>query len=139
MGGRLAAALQDPGAYLLPLRLFIGIGWLRAFAEKAADPEWSSGLTLSQFLTEHLHEGSIPFPLYASLVREAFLPGAAALAWVVAAGQLMVGLGLLAGALTRAALLWFRETLPTRVNSPLILRSSGPTPCSGDSAPISTW
>src|SRR5690349_20741960 len=105
MGGRLAAALRDPGAYLLPLRLFIGIGWLRAFAEKAVDPDWSSGLTLSRFLTAHLEAGSIPFPLYASLVRDVFLPGAAPLAWIVVAGQLLAGLALLAGAMTSAALL----------------------------------
>ena len=32
-----------------------------------------------------------------------------------------------------------RAPSPTRASSPLIFRSSGPTPCSGDSAPISTW
>jgi hypothetical protein len=28
--------LSKKGAYLLPLRLFIGMGWLRAFAEKVS-------------------------------------------------------------------------------------------------------
>ena len=31
-----------------------------------------------------------------------------------------------------------RRRSPTRASSPLIFRSSGPMPCSGDSAPIST-
>ena len=31
--------LCKEGAYLLPLRLFIGMGWLRASAEKIVDPE----------------------------------------------------------------------------------------------------
>jgi hypothetical protein len=33
-------ALKD-GMYLVPVRAFIGIGWLRAFAEKITQPGWS--------------------------------------------------------------------------------------------------
>ncbi len=44
--------LCKEGAYLLPLRLFIGLGWLRAFAEKVADPDWLGGVALAAFLQE---------------------------------------------------------------------------------------
>ena len=45
----LMQALQREGVYLLPLRLFIGIGWLRAGLEKLADSSWHTGLALSEF------------------------------------------------------------------------------------------
>src|SRR5262245_14312749 len=97
-------ALHGPGAYLLPLRLFIGVGWLRAFAEKAGVPACDDGSALSRFLGEQLQSGAA-LPGYAAPAQELFLPHAAALAWVVAIGELLVGLGILTGTLTSAALL----------------------------------
>src|SRR5262245_22069492 len=47
-------ALKE-GSYLVPVRIFIGIGWLRAFAEKAVEPGWRDGTTLSTFLLHQLH------------------------------------------------------------------------------------
>ncbi|MEC7182827.1 MAG: hypothetical protein VXW15_08950 [Bdellovibrionota bacterium] len=38
------------GFLLVPLRLFMGIGWMRAGVEKFLDPKWSSGETLIKFL-----------------------------------------------------------------------------------------
>jgi thiosulfate dehydrogenase (quinone) large subunit len=103
--GSARRALHGPAAYLLPLRLFIGVGWLRAFAEKAVDPGWYDGAALARFLSEHLQADSVALPAYAALARELFVPHAAALAWIVAVGQLLVGLGILTGTLTSAALL----------------------------------
>src|SRR4028119_729300 len=41
--------LSKDGAYLLPLRLFIGMGWLRAGSEKIPDPGWEDGTELTAF------------------------------------------------------------------------------------------
>lgn len=91
--------------YLAPLRLFIGIGWLRAFAEKAIDSGWRSGTGVSDFLQHQLATGQIVFPAYGELVTGFFLPHAAALGWVIIVGQLLTGLAILCGAVTRAALI----------------------------------
>jgi len=104
----LAAARAEAsreGAYLVPLRAFIGLGWLRACAEKLTDPAWPAGETLATFLSARVEGGDVAFPAYEALVTGVFLPHAAALGFVVALGQLLVGLGILFGALTQAALL----------------------------------
>lgn len=93
------------GIYLVPLRAFIGIGWIRAFAEKATDPNWVGGGTLTDFLNNHLAADQMPFPFYRDITTDYFLPHAATLAWIVLLGQLMAGLGILTGTLTTAALL----------------------------------
>ena len=97
--------LRRDGAYLLPLRLFLGLGWLRTFAEKAADPGWRDGTELTAFLGGQLARGEVVFPLYRELVEGLFLPNATALGWLVMGGELLVGLGLLLGLLTSLALL----------------------------------
>ncbi len=50
--------LSKDGAYLLPLRLFIGMGWLRASAEKIPDPGWYDGTALTAFLKDELAGGT---------------------------------------------------------------------------------
>jgi thiosulfate dehydrogenase (quinone) large subunit len=96
--------LKD-GAHLLPLRLFIAVGWLRALSEKLLNPAWFDGLALSSFLNTQLHADKVAFPAYVWLISQVFLPGAPVLAWIILAGQLLVGLGLVFGAFSRAALL----------------------------------
>ena len=54
--------LQKEKAFMLPLRLFIGLGWLRAFAEKLIDPTWYSGAKLTEFLTTQLSADLVYFP-----------------------------------------------------------------------------
>jgi thiosulfate dehydrogenase [quinone] large subunit len=93
------------GIYLVPLRAFIGIGWIRAGAEKATDPNWAGGGTLTEFLNRHLANDQMPFPFYRDLTTDLFLPHAATLAWIVLLGQMMAGLGILTGTFTTAALL----------------------------------
>lgn len=97
--------LNKEGAYLLPLRLFIGMGWLRAFAEKVADPGWREGTVLTAFLEERLLGDHVVFPLYRALITDVFLPNAYVLAWVVMIGQLLAGVAILLGLFTNAALL----------------------------------
>jgi len=68
------------GIYLVPLRAFIGIGWIRAAAEKGTDPNWVGGGTLTDFLNSHLAADQMPFPFYRDLTTDHFLPHAATLA-----------------------------------------------------------
>jgi hypothetical protein len=93
------------GAHLLPLRLFIAFGWLRALAEKLSNPAWFDGAALSNFLNAQLQADKVAFPAYAWLISHVFLPGAPVLAWTILTGQLLVGLGLMFGAFSRGALL----------------------------------
>ena len=96
--------LQE-GVYLVPVRAFIGIGWLRAFAEKAIDPGWRDGTRLMAFLEHQLDAGRIVVPPYQALVTDVFLSHALTLAWIVTLGQLLAGIAIASGTLTTAALL----------------------------------
>ncbi|MDV6376608.1 hypothetical protein [Deinococcus arenicola] len=46
--------MSGPGALLLPLRLFLAVGWLRAMIEKAIIPGWWDGQALTVWLLAHL-------------------------------------------------------------------------------------
>ena len=98
--------LRSENAYLLPLRFFIGIGWIRAGLEKLIEPAWLDGSALVEFLRYQLAGNLVVFPFYRSWIESIFLPGALALSWVIIAGQLLVGLAVLSGTLTNFALLW---------------------------------
>ncbi len=102
---QLRQAASQEGAYLMPLRLFIGLGWLRAGAEKIVDQGWRDGASLAAFLNHHLSSGDVSFPWYQSLVEQVFLPHAALLAVLIVLGQLLTGVAIAAGGLTNAALL----------------------------------
>jgi hypothetical protein len=93
------------GISLVPVRVFIGIGWLRAFAEKAVEPGWRDGTRLAGFLERQLDAGMVVFPPYQTLLTEVFLPQAVLLGWIVLLGQLLAGIAIASGALTTAALL----------------------------------
>jgi thiosulfate dehydrogenase (quinone) large subunit len=93
------------GAQLLPLRLFLGLGWLRAAAEKILNPDWFDGSVITAFLNTHLQGDDVVFPAYAWLINHLFLPGAPLLVWIVLIGQLLVGLGLIFGTYSRPALI----------------------------------
>jgi thiosulfate dehydrogenase [quinone] large subunit len=97
-------ALKE-GGYLVPVRVFIGVGWLRAFAEKAVEPGWRDGTSLSAFLEGRLDAGAVVFPTYQALLGGVFLPHAALLSWIVMLGQLLAGIAIVSGSLTNAALL----------------------------------
>jgi len=97
--------LLSESAYLIPLRLFIGIGWIRAGLEKFMDPGWPRGTTLVEFFNQHLSSGSVVFPFYRQLVHSIFTPNAAGLSWLIMLGQILVGIAILTGAFTNFALL----------------------------------
>jgi thiosulfate dehydrogenase [quinone] large subunit len=97
--------LRHPMAFLFPLRLFIGIGWLRAFAEKIGDPDWFDGRAVGAFLDAQFATDSIAAPLYGQLVESVLRPGSRWVGWVLMALQLLVGVGILFGNYTNLALL----------------------------------
>jgi thiosulfate dehydrogenase (quinone) large subunit len=97
-------ALKD-GMYLVPVRAFIGIGWLRAFAEKITEPGWRDGTSLAMFLEHQVQTGMVAFAPYQTLLTGVFLWHALALGWIVIIAQLLTGAAILTGSLTRAALL----------------------------------
>jgi thiosulfate dehydrogenase [quinone] large subunit len=103
------ALLQDharqDGTHLVPLRIFIGLGWLRAGVEKVVDPGWSDGASLTAFLRDRLQGGDVAFPPYETVITQLFLPHAASLSLIVLLGQFLAGAAILGGAFTRAALL----------------------------------
>lgn len=107
--GSVLARLQEeahlPGMVLVPARAFIGLGWLRACAEKLADPGWRDGASLTAFLERQVTEGAVAIPLYEQTIESLFIPGAAALGIVVIVGQFLAGAAILAGGFTNAALL----------------------------------
>ncbi len=61
------AELAHDRAYLLPLRIFIGLGWLRAAVAKAIDPAWYDGAALTVFLDAQLGWSQEAFPFYGRL------------------------------------------------------------------------
>jgi len=88
---------------LLPLRLFLAAGWLRAAAEKVIDPQWWSGNKLRAFLTAQ-HSEALPF--FRPVMENAIRPAAMEVAIVVAVTQLAIGLAIAVGKPMRLALRW---------------------------------
>lgn len=101
----LQTELQKGNALLLPLRLFIGLGWLRAGVEKLIDPAWLSGEKLTLFFQTQLSADAVYFPFYETLITQVFAPNALIMSWIVMMGEMLAGLGILAGTFTSLALL----------------------------------
>ena len=78
--------------YLLPLRLFIGLGWFRAGLEKLTDPMWRSGYKLQQFFEEQVFTAQIPFLGYETLVITLFAEQVIFLSGLIMIGQLLCGI-----------------------------------------------
>lgn len=97
--------LQSREALLLPMRFFIGLGWLRASVEKLVEPGWHDGSALTAFLNEQLATGTVHFPFYQTLITDLFQPNAQGLAWVIMIGQLLAGIAIVSGFFTNLALL----------------------------------
>jgi len=97
------AALRSD-AYLVPLRWFLGIGWLRSAVEKLIDPAWYSGDALRDFLG-NVTSGAVVFPAFETLLQTVVEPAAPLVSWLVVALQLACGTGILLGRSTNAALL----------------------------------
>jgi uncharacterized membrane protein YphA (DoxX/SURF4 family) len=88
---------------LLPIRIFLAAGWLRAGAEKLIDGQWWSGEHLQAFVSEQ-HDAAIPF--FRPVMDHVIAPAAPWVAFVVMITQLMCGLAIGAGRRMRLALRW---------------------------------
>ncbi len=97
--------LKRGNAILLPLRFFIGLGWLRAGVEKLLNPAWTSGTKLPEFFQAQLDANALYFPFYETLINQVFEPNAFILSWIILIGQLLAGIAILTGTLTNLALL----------------------------------
>lgn len=110
MGDRTAALLDARAAQrrvallLLPLRVFMGVAWLRAGLSKLLEPSWLDGSALTGFLHGQVADGAAPFTQYTDVVGDAAARMAAPMGLAVAFGEIAIGLGLLTGTLTSLAL-----------------------------------
>lgn len=102
-----------PGGWLF-VRVALGIEWLRGGWEKLGDPGWTTapvGKAIEGFLTGAIvksTEGRYPeVPhWFHDLAQNVFLPNTQLLAYLVTLGEVLVGVGLIVGGLTRAAALF---------------------------------
>jgi uncharacterized membrane protein YphA (DoxX/SURF4 family) len=88
---------------LLPLRLFLAAGWLRAGVEKLIEPHWWDGAQLRKFLTGQ-REDALPF--FRPVMQHLIAPAAITVAIVVMVTQIACGLAIGLGARLRLALRW---------------------------------
>jgi thiosulfate dehydrogenase [quinone] large subunit len=86
---------------LLPLRLFLAAGWLRAAAEKVIEPNWWHGQKLRSFLDSQHHDA---LPFFRPVMDNVIFPYAVQVAAIVAVLQILIGLALVVGRPLRLAL-----------------------------------
>lgn len=99
------------GLIWLVLRLFVGYEFLTSGWEKVASGKWIGGNAIDGFLQGALKKastGAIPEVQgwYVGLINDVFLPNAALFSTLVALGEVLVGLALIFGVLTRFAAFW---------------------------------
>ena len=88
-------------AWVVLTQLFIGLGWLRAAAEKMIDPSWWRGEGIASFLAEH-EEQTLGW--YAPFVDLVVSPYAAVFAAIVVLAQIVAGTSLVTGRFVGAGL-----------------------------------
>ena len=89
---------------LLPLRLFVGVIWLRAAAEKVIDPTWWNGTAVETFVTTQLATDSVAAHWCVWLAETVLLPNAPAVGWIVVVLETLAGLAILLGVATASFL-----------------------------------
>ena len=96
---------KQDGSYLVPLRVFLGIGWVRASIEKIEDPIWSEkNGKLKNLLEESINNG-IAFNFYEEFLIEIIIPNIEIWANIIIIGQALCGVSLILGAFTNLGLL----------------------------------
>jgi thiosulfate dehydrogenase [quinone] large subunit len=88
---------------LLPVRIFLAAGWLRAGAEKVIDPAWWHGAVLRGFLAKQ-HSAAIPF--FRPVMERLIAPAAIVVALTVMVTQLLCGVMIASGKKMKLALRW---------------------------------
>lgn len=99
-----------PAGWLF-VRVALGIEWIRGGWEKIGDPGWTAapvGKAVEGFLNGAIAKSTVGrYPevphWFHNLAQDVFLPNAELFTYLVAFGELLVGLALLLGALTRVA------------------------------------
>jgi hypothetical protein len=81
-------------AWVLLIQIFIGLGWIRAAAEKLIDPAWWNGFDLTIFLAS---QSPRTLGWYAPLADHVIAPNVVWFAAIVVVLQLAVGVSLLSG------------------------------------------
>lgn len=129
----------EPVAWLF-VRLVLAAGWMRGGWEKIGDPGWTAspvGAAVTGFLNGAIEKSTAgPHPevphWYHRLAEEIFLPNADVFAYLVAYGELLVGIALAIGLLTRFAALGgvtlnlaFLWAGTTSTNPPMLLLGLG--------------
>lgn len=108
--GRPQTAALLPAVWLF-VRLVLGIEWARGGLEKIGEPGWTAapvGKAVAGFLNGAIAKSTqgqypeVPHWFH-TLAQDVFLPNAEPLAYLVAFGELLVGIGLIVGGLTRIA------------------------------------
>lgn len=110
----MSSALRDPrlGLVWLAARLWVGWLWLDAGWEKLTDSAWVGGdapAAVNGFLanaaSDRMTSGEFPqvSSWYAWLIDNVFLPGDTFMSYLIAFGEVAVGLGLIFGVFTMAA------------------------------------
>lgn len=89
----------------LIIRLYLGYQWLKAGWEKVTSDAWvgsHAGTGISGFLNGAIAKEEVT-GWYSSFLREFVLPNAKFFSYIVAFGELLVGIGLIVGLLTGIA------------------------------------
>jgi uncharacterized membrane protein YphA (DoxX/SURF4 family) len=88
---------------LLPVRIFLAAGWIRAGVEKLIETNWWNGTELRTFLATN-HEHALPF--FRPVMDRAIDPAAIIVAFVVMATEIGCGVAIALGKPMRLALRW---------------------------------
>jgi uncharacterized membrane protein YphA (DoxX/SURF4 family) len=102
-GARGNPARLFPVLVVVPIRLFLAAGWLRAGVEKLIDDNWWNGHALRSFLADHSSNG---LPFFHPIVDRGIEPLALAVAFVVMATEIACGIAIALGRGLRLALRW---------------------------------
>jgi hypothetical protein len=86
---------------LFPIRMFLGMGWLRAGVEKVIDPTWWRGDALTIFLAEHR---DVALPFMPAVSDQLFEPLIIPIAIGVVVSQLAIAVSFITTRLLRPAL-----------------------------------
>jgi uncharacterized membrane protein YphA (DoxX/SURF4 family) len=92
-----AIATSRHAVALVPLRIFVGVIWLRAAAEKISEPAWWTGSGVEAFVRTQLASGAVATDWCAWLAENVVLTHAQTVAWVVVVLQTLAGLAILLG------------------------------------------
>lgn len=84
----------------LLLRLYLGISWVHHSYEKLTGGFDAKGFLSGAVANPVMHAGSVVYPNYVAFLEHMALPNVALFNVMIPVGELLVGLGLIAGVLT---------------------------------------